>query len=244
MKVKISEYTPFLLVGLIIVVIARHFYNPLQVVDIWSTMRESEDISIPRPVMEGIIDILIPTMTSMMESYGYVAGIMEASNSSFLIVFVAEFACFGYIVITYLLEKIHAHWHEEEGAFAMCVDMLCIENIVLYIFNLACYVISIIFRSLKLPDMFYGILVFLLVLPIIWGFFIQAIYTMINIIISLVIPTVAFALLTNVIGETLASLILIILMLLCSQVIWRLCSEFIYDKLLRVFTHNYLSLSD
>ena len=46
-------------------VIARHFYNPLQVVDIWSTMRESEDISIPRPVMEGIIDILIPTMTSM-----------------------------------------------------------------------------------------------------------------------------------------------------------------------------------
>ena len=43
MKVKISEYTPYLLVGLLIVVIARHFYNPLQVVDMWSLMQESKE---------------------------------------------------------------------------------------------------------------------------------------------------------------------------------------------------------
>ena len=148
MKVKISEYTPYLLVGLLIVVIARHFYNPLQVVDMWSLMQESEDMSIPMPVMERIIGVLVPTMASMIEMYGYVAGIIEAANnSSFVIVFAVEFACFGYIVITYLLEKIHAYWHEEEGTFAMCVDMLCIENIVLYVFNLLCYVISIIFQS-------------------------------------------------------------------------------------------------
>lgn len=47
MKVKISEYTPFLLVGLIIVVIARHFYNPLQLVDMWEFVQEGEDMSCP-----------------------------------------------------------------------------------------------------------------------------------------------------------------------------------------------------
>ena len=89
MKVKISEYTPYLLVGLLIVVIARHFYNPLQVVDMWSLMQESEDMSIPMPVMERIIGVLVPTMASMIEMYGYVAGIIEAANnSSFVIVVV------------------------------------------------------------------------------------------------------------------------------------------------------------
>ena len=191
MKVKISEYTPYLLVGLLIVVIARHFYNPLQVVDMWSLMQESEDMSIP-----------------------------------------------------YLLEKIHAYWHEEEGTFAMCVDMLCIENIVLYVFNLLCYVISIIFQSLSLSDMFYGVIIFIFALPTMWGFLLQVIYSAINMSISMVIPASIAYLLMYVVGETLAYVIMIILILLFSQVVWRLCSGFIYDKLLRGFSHNHLSLSD
>ena len=245
MKVKISEYTPYLLVGLLIVVIARHFYNPLQVVDMWSLMQESEDMSIPMPVMERIIGVLVPTMASMIEMYGYVAGIIEAANnSSFVIVFAVEFACFGYIVITYLLEKIHAYWHEGEGTFAMCVDMLCIENIVLYVFNLLCYVISIIFQSLSLSDMFYGVIIFIFALPTMWGFLLQVIYSAINMSISMVIPAAIAYLLMYVVGETLAYVIMIILILLFSQVVWRLCSGFIYDKLLRGFSHNHLSLSD
>ena len=53
MKVKISEYTPYLLVGLLIVVIARHFYNPLQLVDMWEVVQEGEEMSMPIPVMEN-----------------------------------------------------------------------------------------------------------------------------------------------------------------------------------------------
>ena len=245
MKVKISEYTPFLLVGLIIVVIARHFYNPMQLVDMWEFVQEGEDMSMPAPVVEGIINVFCPTLMSMMEFEGYLANaIVATETSSFAVAFVAELACLGYLVITYLLEKIHAYWHEEEGVFAMCVDMLCIENIVLYIFNLICYVISVIFRSLNLPDILYGVLVFLIALPTFWGFLFQAAYAMTNVLISVVFPLLVFILLMKVIDQTIASLILIALMLVCSQVIWRLCSEFIYDKLLRVFTRNYLSLSD
>lgn len=191
------------------------------------------------------IGVLVPTMASMIEMYGYVAGIIEAANnSSFVIVFAVEFACFGYIVITYLLEKIHAYWHEEEGTFAMCVDMLCIENIVLYVFNLLCYVISIIFQSLSLSDMFYGVIIFIFALPTMWGFLLQVIYSAINMSISMVIPAAIAYLLMYVVGETLAYVIMIILILLFSQVVWRLCSGFIYDKLLRGFSHNHLSLSD
>ena len=157
MKVKISEYTPYLLVGLLIVVIARHFYNPLQLVDMWEVVQEGEEMSMPIPVMEGIINVFCPALMSAMEFEGYLASIIEAAgNSSFVGALVAELVCLGYIVITYLLEKIHAYWHEEEGVFAMCVDMLCIENIVFYIFNLLLYVISIIFKSLNLPNVFFG----------------------------------------------------------------------------------------
>ena len=107
MKVKISEYTPFLLVGLIIVVIARHFYNPLQLVDMWEFVQEGEDMSMPAPVVEGIINVFCPTLMSMMEFEGYLANaIVATETSSFAVAFVAELACLGYLVITYLLEKI------------------------------------------------------------------------------------------------------------------------------------------
>ena len=245
MKVKISEYTPYLLVGLLIVVIARHFYNPLQLVDMWEVVQEGEEMSMPIPVMEGIINVFCPALMSAMEFEGYLASIIEAAgNSSFVGALVAELVCLGYIVITYLLEKIHAYWHEEEGVFAMCVDMLCIENIVFYIFNLLLYVISIIFKSLYLPNVFLGILIVLFALPTFWGFLFQVAYALTNMLIVVLIPLLVYVLLLKVVERIIASWIMVILMLVCSQVIWRLCSEFIYDKLLRVFTHNYLSLSD
>ena len=102
MKVKISEYTPYLLVGLLIVVIARHF-------DMWEVVQEGEEMSMPIPVMEGIINVFCPALMSAMEFEGYLASIIEAAgNSSFVGALVAELVCLGYIVITYLLEKIHA----------------------------------------------------------------------------------------------------------------------------------------
>ena len=143
----------------------------------WEVVQEGEEMSMPIPVMEGIINVFCPALMSAMEFEGYLASIIEAAgNSSFVGALVAELVCLGYIVITYLLEKIHAYWHEEEGVFAMCVDMLCIENIVFYIFNLLLYVISIIFKSLNLPNVFLGILIVLFALPTFWGFLFQVAY--------------------------------------------------------------------
>lgn len=131
MKLKVSEYTPFLFIGLLIVIIARHFYNPLNMTDGWDMMNQNGNISIPEPVAQAILAIFLPVMMSMMALMTYMFEVMKAMNESKLIIlFMAEFTCFGYLIITYCLEKFHAHWHEEEGIFAMCVDMLCIENIV------------------------------------------------------------------------------------------------------------------
>lgn len=69
-------------------------------------------------------------------------------------------------------------------------------------------------------------------------------YAMANMLIITVIPLLVYVLLLKVVERIIASWIMAILMLICSQIIWRLCSEFIYDKLLRGFSHNHLSLSD
>ena len=90
----------------------------------------------------------------------------------------------------------------------------------------------------------YVVIIFIFALPTMWGFLLQVIYSAINMSISMVIPAAIAYLLMYVVGETLAYVIMIILILLFSQVVWRLCSGFIYDKLLRGFSHNHLSLSD
>lgn len=245
MKLKVSEYTPFLFIGLLIVIIARHFYNPLNMTDGWDMMNQNGNISIPEPVAQAILAIFLPVMMSMMALMTYMFEVMKAMNESKLIIlFMAEFTCFGYLIITYCLEKFHAHWHEEEGIFAMCVDMLCIENIVLYIFTLLSYAISRLFQNAGIPDEVYGILAFLLALPMMWGFLFQMLYFMIEFCVGVAVPGIIATLLANVIGERAAVWIMLALLVLFSQVIWRLCSEVIYNKLLDTFSFHRLSLLD
>lgn len=243
MEVKVSEYTPFLLIGLAIVVIIKHFYDPLQLTDMWKLMNENQDMSIPIPIMKGIITIFLPVAVSMIELMDYMFEIAKAMHASrFVVLFIAELTCLGYLMITYCLEKFHAYWHEEESVFAMCVDMLCIENIVMYIFNLICYAASRLFQNAGITDEIYIALALLIALPTVWGLLFQVTYFMAGFLVGAGVPVLVTLLLANVIGETIASWIMLILFILFSQVIWRLCSEFIYDKLLEAFSLHHLSL--
>lgn len=56
--------------------------------------------------------------------------------------------CFGPI-FTYFLEKFHAYWHNEESCFAVCIDILCVENI-------ASYILSLVFYFIRQTFYFYG----------------------------------------------------------------------------------------
>lgn len=245
MEIKASEYTPYLVIGLIVVTIIRFFYDPLNVTDAWEVMKTTEDMSLPIPVMKGILIIFMPIMMSIVDLMGYLFDLAKAMNDEkMVILFVAEITCFGYMILTYCLEKFHAYWHEEEGTFAMCVDMLCIENIVMYIFSLFFYAVSRILQTVGIPDEVYAVLGFLLALPLLWGIIFQLLYFMVGVIIEVGIPVLIMGLLANVLGETVASWIMLVLFVFFSQVIWRLCSEVIYDKLLTVFSFHRMSLLD
>lgn len=241
---KVSEYTPFLLIGLVITFVARHFYDPLQITNLWEmALRQEETMSLPFPVVRGIMTVIFPVGFSFAELLGYMFEVTEAINDGRIVfVFTTALTCYGYMIITYCLEKFHAYWHEEEGALAVCVDMLCIENIVMYIFNIVSYAIGKLFQNANIPDVIYGGILFVIALPLVWGLMLQALYCLIAGVVCLGIPVLITLPLENVLGETPMVCIMIGLWILFSQVIWRLCSAFVYDKLLHIFSLRRLSL--
>ena len=243
MKVKVSEYTPYLLIGLIVVIIIRHFYDPSPIPDIWTS--QTGEIPYPEPVMQAIITIFFPYFVSMAEIMVYPFKAMTVSiNSQAVVLFTTELICFGYLLITFCLERFHAYWHEEESVFALCIDMLCVENLVMYIFDLVSYIINEIFSFLDIPNEIYIILSVLVALPVMWGMLFQMVYSMVGMLLNLGVPILIAVLLSNKMDETIALYIGIIISIFFSQVIWRLCSEFIYDILLYAFTFRHLRLLD
>lgn len=243
-NMKVSEYTPFLLIGLVITFVARHFYDPLQITNLLEiALHEEETMSLPFPVMRGIMTVIFPIGFSFFELLGYMFEVTEAINDGRIVfVFTTALTCYGYMIITYRLEKFHAYWHEEEGVLAVCVDMLCIENIVMYIFNIASYAVGKLFQWANIPDVIYMGILLVLVLPLLWGLMLQTLYFFIAALVCLGIPMLITLPLENVLGETPMVCIMIGLWILFSQVIWRLCSAFVYDKLLHIFSFRRLSL--
>ena len=80
MEIKASEYTPYLVIGLIVVTIIRFFYDPLNVTDAWEVMKTTEDMSLPIPVMKGILIIFMPIMMSIVDLMGYLFDLAKAMN--------------------------------------------------------------------------------------------------------------------------------------------------------------------
>lgn len=221
MKAKVSKYTPFFVIGLVMVTIARCFYDPLQLGDAWMILKEEE---IPIPVMKGICFLFVPTLLSAYDALAYSLEIMkEMSNieSGLNNIFSIELMYLGYFVITYCLEKFHAYWHEEEGAFSTCVDMLCVENIVMYMFDLMCYGTKCLIQGIELPKIIYGIGAILLALPIVWGVFFLMTYMFANMIVGFGIPMIVALWGPKLIGDAAASIIAFILLMVCMNILVR-----------------------
>lgn len=242
MKLKVSEYTPFFLIGLVIVLIVRHFYNPLQMPDFWE-IYEKNDPVVSVTAAQVILSICAPVMMSMIDFMSYMGEFMISIRSDkFVVLFVAGLICVGYLLITFFLEKFHTHWHEEEGAFAMCIDMLCVENIVMYLFNLAFYGLSRVLAKSGIPDEIFMLLFLLIVLPTLWGILFYLSYILVGIVVSFGVPVLGVVLLTDIVGETAAAWLMLILIIVFSQVVWRLCSGKIYNALLKQFSFHHMSL--
>lgn len=240
MKIKTSSYTPVLLVGLLIVLIASNIFDPLQSDYFWQRMAEDSDM--PVIVTKVILTLFMPIMMSSVDFYSYLAGSLEFSGENFSVLFCTALIVMGYLGISYYLEKFHLYWHSEEGTFTTCIDLLCIENIVMYIFNLVFYFITQAIMKLKISQEGWLIAIFIIALPALWAILFYLMYIFAGMMISMIVPACSIFFLEQYVSSGIATLIFIILLLLFSQVVWRFCLGKVYNRLLRIFSFGHFSL--
>ena len=251
MERKISKYTLFLLIALLITVVVRHFFDPLQLptetYTLWdikgNTVIEA-DIEPAYTMLYGsammaIIQFLCPVVSEMFECLKYMYGIMDERTA---VMISAEIMMAGYVVFTYFLEKFHGTWHEEEGKFTVCVDMLCLENIASYGLSLIFYFIRKILLNCNVPEYVLIIIMALLIIPCVWITICYIAYLFANVIVTLLIPLTLGEYLSSKIPYNMTLIITGILILFSTQIVWRMCSDKIFNFLIEWFSFHHLSL--
>ena len=123
MKPRISKYTPYLLIVLIITIIIRFFFDPLQLptetYTFWDIKNNAvinmdiSDIQIMAigKTMSIILCFLCPIVSEILDWIKYCYGI---TDSRVTIIISSEIMMLGYVIFTYFIEKFHIYWHDEE----------------------------------------------------------------------------------------------------------------------------------
>lgn len=252
MKIRTSQYTRSLLLGLVITVVIRYFYNPLQLStetytfwDIRSgeiTEMDLEEIyimSVGTPV-RFFFQLVCPVISTTFEICRYVSGVMMNQESALMLA--AQIMVIGYVIFTLFLERFHSYWHAEEGRFTICIDILCLENIASYVLSLVFYFMRKALESCNVSENMLTVLWYLLMLPCAWlltGYFI---YLASEMVISLAVPGIVSYFISDKMPDCIVMVILGFLVIVFSQIVWRLCSDIIFNKLLEVFSFKNLSL--
>lgn len=255
MKLRSSEYTRFLFLGLLVIVVIRHFYNPLQLPTETFVLLDMNNNKVVEMDWEAIytmhfgnttrnlLQIICPVISAFFELYRYISGIMIDQGAALMIA--TEIMIIGYVIFTYYLERFHTFWHNKEGRFTICIDMLCLENIASYVLSLVFYFIRKILMKCNIPESVLTVVWLVLLLPCAWLSFCYFAYLTVEVTISLVVPLSIGYWLERMekISSNAVLVITGILILIFSQLIWRLWSDKIYNKLINVFSFKHLSLN-
>ena len=240
MKIKISPYTPKLVIGLIIVLIAGNIFDPIQSDSLYNQIMEKCNLSgITNRI---VMFVFMPIMISYLEFLSYLMECLRFSGDNFSVLFCTELMVMGYLGISYYLEKFHIYWHSEEGAFTACIDLLCIENIVIYIFDLIFYFITQIIMKVNISREKWLIVIGIAFIPAVWATVFYMSYLFAGIMISTFIPGCSILLLERLVDPRVEILIFLILWIFFSQVVWRFCSGKVYNSLLRIFSFGHFCL--
>ena len=251
MKPKISRYTPYLLTALIITMTIRFFFDPLQLPtetytlwDIKNNTVVTMDINALQVMtmgktMSAIVYFLCPIISEMLDWIKYSYGIMDGRLS---IVISSEIMMTGYVVFIYFLEKFHSYWHDEESHFAICLDMLCLENIASYILSLVFYFTRQVLIHSNMSEYLLFFIAVLIGIPCLWISLFYFSYLIVNFGITLMIPLSVGYFLETCLSPSIALIITGIFILFTTQIIWRLCSDKIFSKLIGTFSFHHLNL--
>ncbi len=240
MEIKASELTGGLVIGLIIVTIAKIFYSPLHMTDLMEGLYN--DMEMPSFILNGIIFFFMPIMATMAEVMSYVTELFMALGYKPSRAFASVFLGVSYFIVLYLLEKVHSDIHREEGVFSICVDMICIENISMYLYSVIMYHITQLI--IKIPDD-NAVMLILLIPMIIFALFCLIIYFtyfLVGVIICAGPSIACIFLLQYRISEVLLSILILVLMVVFSQIVWRMVSDKVLNVILKKVTFDHLSL--
>ncbi len=249
-NVKTSKYTPVLLIGLVVVLIAGRFYSPWGDFDFWEfAVQNDRDMQIltKSPLLFAFVQKLItfafPVVDSMTEfmSWFYVFALEADKFGAGALLLAGEITILGYVVVLYFIERIHAKIHEEEGVFSLCIDMLCIEHIAMYLFELVANILSDKICTLNVEDDLLMIISYVVCIIPLLAIMFHLLFLFINMTITMMIPALALIFLSPI-NDWLATIAFVAAIILF-QIIWRMISDKIYDWMLFKFTRGKLSIS-
>lgn len=244
MRIKTSEMTVVLVIGLIVVTIAKAVYSPLHLVDIMEKMEYPTyyGVTLPSFIYDGIIFLFMPIMATMIEFLPYMGEFISALNDQPSRAFAAAVLLISYFVILYFLEKFHSSIHEEEGMFSFCIDMICIENISMYLYSIIIYHITQLIMKLETDSIILMLLFFSMLFLACVAMMIYMIYMLAGVIICCGIPAICLSLLEYKVNESLLEVIFLVLLFVFSQVVWRLVSDKLLNAILKKVSFGHLSL--
>ena len=252
MKLRISKYTPYLLIVLIITIIIRFFFDPLQLptetYTFWDIKNNAvinmdiSDIQIMAigKTMSTILCFLCPIVSEILDWIKYCYGIADSRTT---IIISSEIMMLGYVIFTYFIEKFHIYWHDEESHFSICLDMLCLENIASYILSLVFYFIRQALINSSISEYLLLFIAVLIGIPGLWASLCYFSYLCANFGITLMIPLSVGYFLETRLPPSIVLIITGILILFTTQIVWRLCSDKIFNKLIEVFSFHHLNLN-
>lgn len=244
MRIKVSELTIVLVIGLIVVTIAKAFYSPLHLIDIMENMEYPtyNGMKIPSFVFNGIIFLFMPVMATMIEFMPYIGEFMKAINDQPSRLLAAAVLLISYFAVVYFLEKLHSGIHEEEEKFSLCVDMICIENISMYLYSIIVYHITQLIMRIEESSIILGILFIPVLLVACVVMLIYLIYILAGLMICSGPSVICIFLLQYKINDDLLMFIVLALMVVFSQIVWRLVSDKIFNAILEKASFGHLSL--
>lgn len=184
--------------------------------------------------------IFLPVIASFAEILVYMMGFLltmlgtEQQSSAFI---ASCLVFWGYVIIVHMLQVFHSEFHKNEGLFTVCINMICLENIVMYIFSVVSYFFYKIILAWSLPEWVFIVGLFTIGLLALWIMLFYLLYFFIGSLISLTLPLIVISFGTNL-NANLLAFIFILSMLFSSQVLWRASSEGVYKALFGVCTRH------
>ena len=204
-------------------------------------MRTESDIELeealeeyPTWLLSLCCQIVLPVAASILEFYSYLYFI-DPSTGNMSVVFSGILLVFGYILAGYFIERIHSKWHKDEDSWIICVDITCVEIIVMFFFDL---VFSLIVKSIINSNVSDEVWIILMIVFLCLTFLpalCHLMYLVVGLFVSSFIPVLISMPFDNL-NETLGSIIFFILLIFFSRYIWTQCSDKVYSFLLLLYS--------